>query len=212
MVGNWIRFFRTDDTRIETKRLRLRRICRKDRDDMYEYASREEVTRYLLWSPHESPAYTKRLIEHLTGLYRTGGFFDFAIEYRENGKMIGTCGFAAVDEKNNSAEVGYVLSPDYWGMGIACEAVNAVLQFGFCDLGLRRIEARYMVENTASRRVMEKCGMTFEGIYRQKILVREKYRDVGICSILDDEYFAKNANKSALCKRTLGFFAIKTDK
>lgn len=205
MIDNYARFFKTDNTIIETERLRLRRLGRRDKKDMYDYARRKEVSRYLLWSPHQDEDYTKRLIDRLLYLYKSGEYFDFAVEYRENGKMIGTCGFASVDEKNNCAEVGYVLSPDYWGKGIATEAVNAVLRFGFCDLELGRIEARYMVENTASRRVMEKCGMTFEGIYRKKLLVKGIYRDIGVCSILAEEYFENNKNESALCPKRQSF-------
>ncbi len=212
MITNYTCFFKTDNTVIETDRLRLRRICRYDRDDMYDYARREEVSRYLLWSAHPDKDYTKKLIDHLLCLYRSGEFFDFAVEYRENGKMIGTCGFASVDEKNNCAEVGYVLSPDYWGRGIASEALGAFLRFGFCDLELSRMEARYMIENTASRKVMEKCGMTFEGIHRKKLLVKGGYRDIGVCSILAEEYFDKNEKKSALSKLPKRFLDLKVKR
>jgi ribosomal-protein-alanine N-acetyltransferase len=62
------------------------------------------------------------------------------------------------------------------------------MRFGFEELGLNRIEARYMVGNDASRRVMEKLGMAFEGISRSEILVDGTYRDVGRCAILREEF------------------------
>jgi len=206
---DYLNFFKTDDTVIETPRLRIRRMAKRDKNDMYEYASRDIVTKYLLWRTHSDVEHTKRYIDYVTTLYRSGEFFDFAIEYRENSKMIGTCGFAAIDEANNAAEVGYVLSPDYWGRGIATEALTAILRFAFCDIGFNRVEARYMVENTASRRVMEKCGMTFEGVYRKKLFVKGSYRDIGVCSILSDEYFAKNREGTALSKIQGTFFGIR---
>ena len=205
MRSDYLEFFKTDNTVIETPRLRIRRMAKRDRNDMYEYASRDIVTRYLLWRTHPDDEHTKRYIDYVVSLYKSGQFFDFAIEYRENSKMIGTCGFAAIDEANNSAEIGYVLSPDYWGKGIATEAVTAILRFAFCDIGFNRVEAHYMVENTASRKVMEKCGMTFEGIYRKKLFVKGSYRDIGVCSILSEEYFAKNREGTALSK-VLGNF------
>ena len=63
-----------------------------------------------------------------------------------------------------------------------------MLRFGFDVLGLHRVEARYMVGNDASRRVMEKLGMQFEGVRRGSMLVKGAYRDIGICSVLVNEY------------------------
>ena len=102
--------------------------------------------------------------------------------------MIGTCGFTRFDYANNSAEIGYVLNPAYHGQGFATEAVEKVLEFGFDRLCLNRIEGKYMVENKASRRVMEKCSMTFEGVRREGMLIKGRYRNVGVCSILKKEY------------------------
>ena len=107
--------------------------------------------------------------------------------------MIGTCGFTSFDFRNNSAEVGYVLNRSYWGKGIAPEALDAVIAFGFDELILRRIEAKFIIGNDNSRRVMEKCGMQFEGVLRSSMMVKHEYRDIGICSILSDEYI-KNKN------------------
>ena len=175
---------------IETERLILRRILPKDCENMYDYSKREEVTRYLLWIPHESREYTRRYIDALQTQYRSGQFYDWALELKENGRMIGTCGFAAIDEKNNSAEVGYVLAPDYWGFGYAPEALREILRVGFETLGFNRIEARYMTGNEKSRRVMEKCGMKFEGIRREALYVKDSYRSIGYCSMLKDEFFS----------------------
>ena len=212
MTDDYLHFFKSDNTVILTERLRIRRMSRRDRSDMYEYARLPEVSEYLLWRPHASEDSTKRYLDYVTSLYRSGDFFDFAIEYRQNGKMIGTCGFAAIDKNNDCAEVGYVLSPEYWGKGIATEALTAMLRFGFCDLGVNRIEARYMTENTASRRVMEKCGMIYEGTYRKKLLVKGQFRDTGVCALLSEDYFAVNEKKSALAAtggRFLGIISVK---
>lgn len=176
---------------IQTPRLRLRRMRVSDDGDMYEYACRESVTRYLLWDPHASREYTKRYLTVLQGMYRSGTFFDWGIEDPTKKKMIGTCGFTTFDLPNNRAEIGYVLSPDYWGMGIAPEAVMAVMEFGFASLGLHRIEAHYIFGNDRSRRVMEKCGMCFEGICRGAMLIKGKYRDIGVCAILAEDFFAR---------------------
>ena len=99
--------------------------------------------------------------------------------------MIGTCGFTRFDPPNNSAEIGYVLNPAYRHMGIATEAASAIIRFGFNELLLHRIEARYMKGNDASRRVMERLGMSFEGEIREALYHNGEYKTVGICSIIN---------------------------
>lgn len=173
---------------LETDRLILRKIKLDDIDDMYEYASDAGVTKYLTWYPHDSKAYTFEYVSYLQGRYKVGDFFDWAVTLKSNGKMIGTCGFTRFDFFNDFAEIGYALNPKYHGRGIATEAVARVIEFGFKNLGLNRLECRYMVENIASRRVMEKNGMIFEGVRRQSVLVKGIYRDVGVCAILKSDY------------------------
>ena len=176
---------------LETPRLLLRpmRVC--DTEDMFEYARDPEVTRYLLWRPHVNKDYTRRYLEYLAGRYRLGEHYEWAMIHRESGRMIGTCGFARIDCANDCAELGYVLNPAYRGQGLVVEAATRVLEFGFCELELNRVEARYMVENLPSLRVMEKLGMRFEGVARASLLVKGLYRDIGKCAILKKEFFSE---------------------
>ena len=173
---------------IETERLVLRKMLKRDHLDMYEYSCRKDVTDNLLWDTHPSEAYTLKYLSYIQTRYRAGDFFDWAIIFKNNDKMIGTCGFTRFNFNANSAEVGYVLNPNYWGNGIATEAVRAVTRFGFAELNLHRIEARYMVGNQRSRRVMEKIGMSFEGVGRDSMFVKGKYVSVGTCAIIRGDY------------------------
>ncbi|MBQ4601458.1 MAG: GNAT family N-acetyltransferase [Clostridia bacterium] len=173
---------------IETDRLILRHMKPSDARDMYDYAHRPEVTKYLLWAPHDSLEYTRTYLKQVERCYRQGTFHDFGVILKEDNRFIGTCGFARIDEANATAEAGYVLNPEYWGKGLATEALCAVIAFGFEKRGFNRIESRYMVDNHASRRVMEKSGMSFEGVLRQSIFVKDGYEDIGICAILKQDY------------------------
>ena len=172
----------------ETERLRLRRIDNGDVDDMFAYACREETTRYLLLSPHRDRYATRYVIESIRRDYRAGKYHELAIVLRESGKMIGTCGLTSFDEQNCTAEIGYVISPDYWGMGIALEAASILMNFAFCELGVKRVEAKYIKGNERSLKIMEKLGMSFEGIQRAKLKIKGVFCDIGTCAILDDEY------------------------
>lgn len=177
---------------LTTSRLTLRKMLVADTADMYEYACRPDVTKYLTWNPHPDRDYTREYLQYLGSRYATGMFYDWAIIYEPDCKMVGTCGFTSFNCSSDSAEVGYVLNPTYWGKGIVNEALTRVLRFGFEELKLHRIEARFMEGNDRSLRVMEKVGMHFEGIQRESMLVKGNYVNVGICSILASEWEALN--------------------
>ena len=171
-----------------TERLTLRGMRVSDAEDMYAYARRPEVTEYLTWDPHPDIGHTREYLTYIGQRYRTGDFFDWAIVLRENGHMIGTCGFTCFDFSADSAEIGYVLSPDYRGQGLAIEAAREVLRFGFENLSLHRISARYIQGNDASRRLMDRLGMTFEGFARESMKIKGLYRTIGTCSMLSHEF------------------------
>ena len=173
---------------VTTPRLIMRKMLPSDSEDMFEYAKNPAVTRYLLWEEHVNKKFTHSYLKFIQSQYAAGNFYDWALTLAESGKMIGTCGFSSFDESNNAAEVGYVLSPDYWRQGIATEALFRVMRFGFEKLGLNRIEAKFIEGNSSSRRVMEKTGMTFEGYQRKAMLIKGEYKTIGICSILREEF------------------------
>lgn len=177
-----------------TERLSLRAMHPIDAEDMFEYARRSEVTEYLLWSEHKSLGFTKDYLVYIQSRYKLGDFYDWAIIDRESRRMIGTCGFTKIDPSNNSAEIGYVLNPDFHRRGLGSEAVSRIIEFGFEELSLNRIEARFMQGNEASLALMKKVGMTFEGYMRDLVFVKGNYRTVGVSSILRSEY---EKNKSS---------------
>jgi ribosomal-protein-alanine N-acetyltransferase len=171
-----------------TERLSLRAMHPIDAEDMFDYARRPEVTKYLLWREHEDIGFTRDYLNYIGQRYALGDFYDWAIIDRESRRMIGTCGFTRIDAVNNCAEIGYVLNPDFHGKGYGTEAVKRILEFGFCELSLNRIEARFMQENERSLKLMKRVGMSFEGYFRDLVFVKGRYRTVGICSILRTEY------------------------
>ncbi len=173
---------------LQTERLVLRSMHITDAEDMFSYAKRSDVTRFLLWSPHPSVAYTREYLQYVESRYQLGDFFDWAVVNRECDRMIGTCGFTQIDFKNNNAEIGYVLNPEYHHCGMATEAAREVMRFGFEILGLHRIEAKFMRGNEASLKVMEKLNMKFEGYSRDAMLIKGEYATIGKCAILREEF------------------------
>lgn len=91
-------------------------------------------------------------------------------------------------EENNCAEIGYVISKDFWNKGIMTEALKSLIKFCFEELHLNRLESHCEEENTGSWHVMEKCGLKYEGTLREKVFVKERYRSMKMYSILRSEY------------------------
>lgn len=166
---------------LETERLILTKVLPEHATDMHEYYSDDDVTRYLIRPTHKTFKETERYINLLQKKYKSGVFNDWGLIFKENGKFIGTCGFTSFDFQNNSAEIGYVLAKDYWGKGLAVEAAKRVIQFGVEELGIQSFCAKCINGNDASLRVMQKCGLIFEGIQKGSMFVKGQYRDVAVC-------------------------------
>ena len=177
---------------LETERLLLRKVRPEDARAVFAYASDPEVTRYVLWETHRSVEDSERFLRLAEDGYARGDFGGWGVVLKEDGAFVGTCGLdAGYAPEHARAELGYVLSREYWGKGLMPEAVRAVICFGFERAELNRVEARCIVENTASARVMEKAGMTCEGTLREREFIKGSYRDIKLYSILRREFIAR---------------------
>mgnify|MGYP002587227644 CR=1 FL=1 len=169
---------------LRTKRLTLRPVRMSDAADLYEYSKDPEVARHVLWDAHQSVGDSRGYLRYAIRQYRQDLPASWGIELKENHKLIGTIGFMWINCEHRSAEVGYSLSRDCWNQGYATEALRAVLRFGFNTLRLNRIEAQHELDNPASGRVMEKCGMRCEGTLRQRVFNKGRFSDVRLYAIL----------------------------
>ena len=153
--------------RIETERLILRRFTVEDADAMYRnWASDPLVTKYLTWPPHATVEDTRALLADWVTKYDDGGYFNWAIERKGVG-LIGSIGVVSLSEEIGAAELGYCIGVPWWGEGLMTEAVKALLDFLFDEVGVNRVTAKHDVENPRSGRVMTKAGMHLEGTLRQ---------------------------------------------
>ena len=118
-----------------TPRLILRKVQKKDLDDIYEYCRLPSSCKYAQWQPHEDRSVTKQYLAWLFSAMRHGAYFTWVIELRETGKVIGTCSFVNMDEEYKIAEIGYGIGKSFWGNGYATEAVRAVMDYGFTRVG-----------------------------------------------------------------------------
>ena len=154
---------------IETDRLILRQFTMDDAAPMFRnWASDDQVTRYLTWPTHESVEISRMVLSDWTGHYGEPDFYNWAIVLKENGpEPIGNISVVHVKDGTLCATMGYCMSRAHWRKGIMAEALTALIAFLFDEVGFNRIEADHDIENPASGRVMQKSGMTFEGTSRQ---------------------------------------------
>ena len=163
---------------LETERLILRPVRQEDRAQIFLWASDPEVSRYTIWNVHQTELDTQIFLDYCFKEYAERGVGPWVIEQKETGQMVGNCGFASFHLPDRRGEIGYWISRPQWGKGYAAEAVLAIMGFGFEKLGLMRIEARCMLVNTASERVMQKTGMRFEGVLRKHLIAKGAFHDV----------------------------------
>lgn len=154
-------------TSIETNRLILRPFVLDDATDMFNnWANDSEVTKYLSWQSHSSIDVTKHLIQMWVDKYSSNDRYHWGIVCKKNGnQVIGSIGAVRINDNLEQAEIGYCISRKYWNKCIASEALTAIIDYLF-SCGFMRISAYHDILNPASGKVMQKCSMQFEGVFR----------------------------------------------
>ncbi len=148
---------------IETERLIIRKFTLEDAPKLVELRSDEEVIRYLGGLKNQNPEAVTKRMQFYIDCYAKYGFGMCAMIWKETGEMIGWSGLQPLQE-TGKIEVGYGMAREFWRRGIGYECAKAWLEFGFTKTDLEKIVAIAQPANTGSWRIMEKLGMSFEGI------------------------------------------------
>ena len=160
---------------LTTPRLTLRAFSPDDANDMFaNWASDPEVTKFLTWPTHTSLDITQWVCNDWASHYTEPDYYQWAIIY--NGQPVGSMAVVNHDDRIGKAEVGYCIGQNWWHQGIVSEALQAVMDFLFDEVGYQRIEARHDTRNPHSGGVMKKCGMIYEGTLRQS-----DWNNQGVC-------------------------------
>ena len=176
---------------LASKRLTLRRICADDAPAMFaNWASDPEVTRYLTWQPHESIEVTERVIASWVASYDDPAFYQWAIELRGTGDVVGTISVVGWSLEKSCAEIGYCIGRAWWHQGITSEALATVIDFLFGEVGVKRIRSVHDVENPNSGGVMRHCGMTYAGTERRAMRNNRGVVDVDVYDIIPEDWKA----------------------
>jgi [ribosomal protein S5]-alanine N-acetyltransferase len=150
---------------LETPRLLLRLPVMSDAEPIFrKYAQDPQVTKYLVWRPHERIEVTREFVQDCILSWDRGNAFPWVAARKDDDEVVGMFELR-VDQFR--ADFGYVIAREYWGCGYATEITRAVIEWVMRQGSIYRVWAVCDIENAASARVMEKAGLQREGVLRR---------------------------------------------
>lgn len=171
---------------LQTKRLILRPFLLEDAEDTFAYCRDPQVGLAAGWQPHRTIQETQEIIETVFAQPHV-----FAVVEKVTGQVIGSAGYVGKhreDFPGFNDELGYALSPAFWGQGLMPEAVAELLRYGFVDRGLDVIWCNYYDGNDRSRRVIEKCGFRVRATETEWVEAMGETRTVILCAMTREEW------------------------
>jgi len=180
--------------KLETERLVLRRFVIEDAEAGFRnWMSDERVTEFLRWPTHKDISISERVINEWVEEYeKDKSFYQWAIVLKELGEPIGTISVVEKNEQIDMVHIGYCIGSKWWGNGYMSEAFACIISFLFEEVGAQRIESQHDPNNPASGKVMEKCGLKYEGTLRKADWSNKGIVDAAMYALLAEEYFEGN--------------------
>lgn len=146
-----------------TERLVLQRLRYEDAEEIfYAYASKAEATKFVSWPRHRSVDDTRRFLAFAIQAWKAGRDFTYSVRLKNSNRLIGSIGVINLDYR---VQFGYIFSPTHWNQGYATEACRRILEILSPQKSISGITTFVDVENYSSIRVLEKSGMTAEGVF-----------------------------------------------
>lgn len=177
---------------IRTERLILRQSQMGDAEAAFQRRSLPEVARFQDWEmPYSRERAEKRMAEvvAMDGPVDGEGWSLTVVDAAAPERILGDL-YVGINWGGRSALVGYTFHPDFWGRGYATEATQAIVHYLFTDFGVGRVESSLHPDNPPSARVLEACGMTFEGLTRQSFWVGDECSDDMLYGMLRSDWDA----------------------
>ncbi|MEU8998311.1 GNAT family protein [Streptomyces caniferus] len=183
---------------IRTERLDLRPVTPDDFAAFHAYQRRPEVCRYLYWGPLDEAGSRASVAAKAarTTLRESGDLLQLAVVVRDSGTLVGDVTFVWKSSAHRQGGIGYVFHPDHAGHGYATEASRALLELGFEELHLHRIQAELDGRNTASARLLERLGMRREGHLRENEFLDGEWADEVVYAMLAREWRAQREQRA----------------
>ncbi|WP_299315481.1 GNAT family N-acetyltransferase [uncultured Aquimarina sp.] len=171
-----------------TKRLQLRIVTLSDLSKIHELLSIPEVDQYNALGIPTNKEVTAVYLDEWIDSYEMRKEFVFSLNSIVDDSFIGLVSLKIGNPKYSIASIWYKLHPDFWGKGYATESTKVILQFGFKEVGLHRIEAGCAIDNIGSIRVLEKVGMIREGHKRKVLPLKAGWSDNYEFAMLEEDW------------------------
>ncbi|MGM0903895.1 MAG: GNAT family N-acetyltransferase [Bacillota bacterium] len=172
---------------LETNRLVLRQIEKNDAKSVLKYLSDVEVMKYYGLEPYQTVEDVLEEISWYESILNENTGIRWGITLRGENEVIGSCGFLNLVTQHQRTDIGFELSKDYWGKGIASEALEEVTKYGFEQMNLQRIQALIEPPNIRSQKLVEKQGFLKEGLLRKYEYTCGKFDDLYMYSLLKED-------------------------
>ncbi|WP_191567355.1 GNAT family N-acetyltransferase [Metabacillus idriensis] len=173
---------------IETDRLVLRQVTKEDAEDILKYLSDKNVMKHYGMEPFKSLDDALDEIFWYQSIFEKNTGIRWGITLKGQERVIGSCGFLNIDPQHYRSEIGFELSKDFWGQGIASEAFEVVIKYGFEQLNLQRIQALIEPPNISSKKLVERKGFIKEGLLRNYEFTCGKFDDLFMYSLLKQDF------------------------
>jgi ribosomal-protein-alanine N-acetyltransferase len=173
---------------LTTGNICLRAIDEKDIAALFSLFSHEKVVRFMDIERFVNVSEAVQLISFFRNKLASGEGMRWAVTTDDRGELIGTCGFHHINKTHYKMEMGYDLLPAYWGKGIMTNSIHRLLQYGFGELQMNRIEAFVDPDNKHSSRLLQRLGFEQEGKVREAFFQKGKFVDAFIYSLLQKDY------------------------
>ncbi len=175
--------------KLETDKLVLRRVTHKDAEALMNLYSDAEATRLSDVPILKTPEEAREVVHAFQKLFKQNKGIRWAILRKTDNQFLGTCGYINwVKARDNRGEMVQELGRAYWGQGFMTEALRAILQYGFGQMSLNRVEAQIDPEDTRAQILLSKLGFQQEGVLREHNFWQDRFWDVAIYSLLAREW------------------------
>ena len=175
---------------LTTSRLRLRALVPTDVPALYAIFGDVEVVRYWSAPPLTDLAGAAALQAEIHALFQARTLLQWGIVRADEDTVLGTCTLAEIDLQHQRAAIGFALGRASWGQGFAREAVQALVDFAFTELELRRLAADADPRNLRSLHLLESLGFAREGFQRECYFVMDEWQDAVLVGLLRREWQA----------------------
>jgi RimJ/RimL family protein N-acetyltransferase len=173
---------------IDAPRVRLRWLTEADVDAIFHIFSDERMMRYWSTPPMQDRAEAAELLARIRRQFGDKSGFQWGVERKDDGELLGTCTLFNFHRANMRAEVGYCLGSANWGKGYMGEALSALIDYAFGTLKLRRLEADVDPANANSLRILDRMGFQREGLLRERWNVGGEIQDSVFLGLLAREW------------------------